>query len=245
MNFRTVVKLNGHVNQELTNLYYQLYPNANPFSRSIASDVLDFLDGAMGSWATNIGVYPTMDSLFGTDNVNYYQNIRAKTKGYTYGQYTGDAIGVISGVFEVVSGTAMLAGGKAFGLVASPFTGGGSMAFSIAVIDPIGATITAHGASTATLSVVSFANGHDWDPELSGGRIENPTKSESKIWRGFRNYKNGIKTSGSGKKQKYYKWDHTHNDIEVFDSKRNHLGSMEPTTGEMYKPAVKGRTLGD
>ena len=33
------------------------------------------------------------------------------------------------------------------------------------------------------------------------------------------------------------------NDIEVYDRNKKHLGSMNPVTGEMYKPAEKGRTL--
>ena len=33
------------------------------------------------------------------------------------------------------------------------------------------------------------------------------------------------------------------NDIEVYDKNGKHLGSMDPTTGEMYKPAVPGRTI--
>ena len=28
-------------------------------------------------------------------------------------------------------------------------------------------------------------------------------------------------------------WDHTHNDIEVYDNKGRHLGSMDPTTDQM------------
>ncbi len=33
------------------------------------------------------------------------------------------------------------------------------------------------------------------------------------------------------------------NDIEVYDRGGRHLGSMNPVTGEMYKPAVKGREI--
>ncbi|MBS5083530.1 colicin E3/pyocin S6 family cytotoxin [uncultured Robinsoniella sp.] len=31
--------------------------------------------------------------------------------------------------------------------------------------------------------------------------------------------------------------------MKLYDRKGNHLGSMEPTTGEIYKPAVPGRTI--
>lgn len=69
------------------------------------------------------------------------------------------------------------------------------------------------------------------------------TKSDSPVWKGLNTYKGKTKSSGSGKKKKYYEWDHTHNDIEVYDHKGTHLGSMDPLTGEMYKGAVKGRTI--
>ena len=51
------------------------------------------------------------------------------------------------------------------------------------------------------------------------------------------------KTSGNGNNKKYYEWDNTHNDIEVYDKTGKHLGSMAPSTGEMYKSAVNGRTI--
>jgi hypothetical protein len=52
-----------------------------------------------------------------------------------------------------------------------------------------------------------------------------------------------LKSSGSGSKKQYYDWDYTHNDIEVYNSKGRHLGSMDPMTGEMYKLPVPGRTI--
>ncbi|WP_158587598.1 RHS repeat-associated core domain-containing protein [Neobacillus notoginsengisoli] len=78
------------------------------------------------------------------------------------------------------------------------------------------------------------------------GRVTNVTKQQSPIWRKLtpvkgRNYK----TSGKGKNKKYYSWDNRHNDIEVFNKNRVHLGSMDPKTGKMYKPPVKSRTLQD
>jgi len=72
----------------------------------------------------------------------------------------------------------------------------------------------------------------------------NVSKSESPQWRSFRTVKNSsLRTSGSGVNQRYYKWDFTHNDIEVFNYRGEHLGSMDPVTGEIYKPAVAGRTI--
>ena len=76
--------------------------------------------------------------------------------------------------------------------------------------------------------------------------IQNPTKQDSPIWNsgGFQPDKNGRKNNGKkGKKKQYYEWDHTHNDIEVYDSNGRHKGSMEPNTGNIYKPPVPGRRI--
>ena len=71
-------------------------------------------------------------------------------------------------------------------------------------------------------------------------------KSQSPVWKNFENYRQGLRTNGlSGSKKRYYEWDNTHNDIEVYDHKGNHLGSMDPTTGEMYKDAVPSRNIKD
>lgn len=72
----------------------------------------------------------------------------------------------------------------------------------------------------------------------------NVNKQESKQWNKLDRVKGqDRRTSGTGKDKQYYEWDFTHNDIEVYDSRGRHLGSMDPTTGEMYKPAVEGRTI--
>lgn len=42
---------------------------------------------------------------------------------------------------------------------------------------------------------------------------------------------------------RYYEWDNLHNEIEVFNKQGRHLGAMDPTTGEMIKDAVPGRTI--
>lgn len=75
--------------------------------------------------------------------------------------------------------------------------------------------------------------------------LGNGIKKYSAVWKGFKNYRGSIKTSGSGSKKKYYEWDNTHSDIEVYDKNGNHLGSMDPFDGEMYKPPVPGRHIKD
>ncbi|WP_316353404.1 tetratricopeptide repeat protein [Candidatus Trichorickettsia mobilis] len=79
-----------------------------------------------------------------------------------------------------------------------------------------------------------------------GERKFNCEKAESPVWRELQNYKKGYRTNNlGGKYREYYKWDHTHNDIEVFDHNYYHKGSLEPRTGELYKEAVKGRRAWD
>ena len=76
----------------------------------------------------------------------------------------------------------------------------------------------------------------------TGKYCESP--GESAIWKGFEGYKGSTRTNAqSGKDRRYFEWDHTHGDIEVYDRNGGHLGSMNPLTGEMHKPAVKSRYL--
>lgn len=50
---------------------------------------------------------------------------------------------------------------------------------------------------------------------------------------------------GLGKKAEYIQWDHTHNDVEVYNKAENHIGCYDPATNNLYKPPVSGRRLPD
>ena len=78
---------------------------------------------------------------------------------------------------------------------------------------------------------------------LPESQVENPSKQKSPIWNDLENSGGGRKSSGSGSRRCYYEWDHTHDDIEVYDRNGRHLGSMNPTTGELYKPPVPGKRI--
>lgn len=70
------------------------------------------------------------------------------------------------------------------------------------------------------------------------------TAAGDNFWQGLRPYRGKTKTNGeSGKRRRYYEWDHTHGDVEVYDGRGEHLGSANPSTGEMTKPPVKGRRI--
>ncbi|HLC06642.1 MAG TPA: colicin E3/pyocin S6 family cytotoxin [Candidatus Babeliales bacterium] len=56
----------------------------------------------------------------------------------------------------------------------------------------------------------------------------------------YEHYKEDIyrtKTDTFGKKTKYIKWDHLHNDIEAYTKNGKHLGSINPRTLKFCKPA--------
>ena len=65
----------------------------------------------------------------------------------------------------------------------------------------------------------------------------------SAVWKSFNNFRGKTKTTGTGRDKKYYEWDFTHNDIEVYDNNGKHLGSMDPSNGEMIKPPENGRRI--
>ncbi|TQS42778.1 RHS repeat-associated core domain-containing protein [Cryptosporangium phraense] len=78
----------------------------------------------------------------------------------------------------------------------------------------------------------------------NSGRAPQMQPSQSPKWRGFRNFRGNRKYNGKdGRAREYYEWDYTHGDIEVYDYRGVHKGSMEPTTGKIYKPAVRGRRI--
>jgi hypothetical protein len=86
---------------------------------------------------------------------------------------------------------------------------------------------------------------HNKDKKNTPHKKNDIFRATSPIWDSFKNYKKGIRTTGTGRKQRFYEWDHTHNDIEVYDHNRAHIGSMNPVSGELYKDRVVGRTLND
>lgn len=72
----------------------------------------------------------------------------------------------------------------------------------------------------------------------------NPSKAESPVWKEMKPFREDIKTNGlTGKKIEYYKWDHTHQEIEVYGANRMHKGVKDPLTGEIIKDAVPGRRI--
>jgi hypothetical protein len=49
--------------------------------------------------------------------------------------------------------------------------------------------------------------------------------------------------NGLFKKAEYLEFDHTHNEVEVYNWSGDHLGAYDPVSNKMYKPAEKGRNI--
>lgn len=111
----------------------------------------------------------------------------------------------------------------------------------------IGLAGSAVGGALVRTENLHFREENSGVEEIKNAGLQvNPPKAESKVWKELKPYKKDVKTNGlSGRDKRYYKWDPLHNDIEVFDCGENHLGSMDPKTGGIYKPAVRGRKLYD
>ncbi len=71
------------------------------------------------------------------------------------------------------------------------------------------------------------------DPDDDEKRKKGCEKSESPVWKEFKHHKGEYKTNAKG--DEIYKWDYTHNDIEIFNKRGEHLGSMDPLTAVRYK----------
>lgn len=85
-------------------------------------------------------------------------------------------------------------------------------------------------------------NGYSSEEERRrGDRVVNCSKKDSPVWKGLKHhgrdhYGREIRTNTkTGSDKRYYQWDNTHNDIEVYNHRGEHLGSMDPRNGNMYK----------
>lgn len=43
--------------------------------------------------------------------------------------------------------------------------------------------------------------------------------------------------------KRIYEWDSLHGELEVYDNRGYHLGAADAMTGDLTKPAVKGRRI--
>ena len=90
---------------------------------------------------------------------------------------------------------------------------------------------------TYNLEVADF---HTYFVGKAGTWVHNEcTTATSPIWRALNPWRGKTKTDGS----RYFQWDYTHNNIEVYNRRGQHIGIMDPVTGAMIGPRVVGRTI--
>ena len=194
----------------------------------------DYVTGGFAKWLVEKYQKKYLDYQY-EDEADYYL-------GRTFGVAIAEAIGAASTVLGII---------ELFGSIAA---GGGITILSDGTAVGFGVSIAVEGVAVGVAEVgvgvaVLCNAGSNFKNELSNyqdavSRSQNPSKNESKVWSSLDNVRGkSRKTSGHGKNKRYYEWDYTHNDIEVYDKDGFHLGSMDPVTGEMYKPAVKGRKI--
>ena len=149
----------------------------------------------------------------------------------------GSALGRELGQGVLGAGEALenlAAGGGELALVGGATFGNGVAAAPAAGVSTTTAVTTA-GTAMGTNVLMMSGKGD------GGGGI---SKANSPQWKNLKPWRDKIRTNGlSGKDRRYYVWDNTHGDIEVFGPRGNHLGSMDAVGGQMTKPAVPGRTI--
>ena len=139
--------------------------------------------------------------------------------------------GCMAGYVATGSGVGFWAGG---GLGMLGFAGGPAAAVTIPGGAAGGASLggTVGGLGGLVMCVNGSGTG-------GGGAASQP--SGDGFWKGPKSFRGKTKTNGlQGKAKRFFEWDHTHGDVEVYDGRGRHLGSADPNTGAMTKLAVAG-----
>jgi RHS repeat-associated protein len=166
---------------------------------------------------------------------NEFGQLKAWAAGYEFrgGMWGGDiynAAGVWVGSYSYADKIVHLAAdiaGRTRGVVEAVGVGVAAGQVALAFTNPI--------ASTAANCVLG---------NCSGGDAAMAVMPSGRFWSALKPFRGKTKTNGlSGGNRRFYEPDRTHGDIEVYDARGRHLGSANPATGAMTKPAVPGRRI--
>ena len=126
--------------------------------------------------------------------------------------------------------------------ITSPFGEAAVSAIGEAAAGTLGTTL---GIIGGLIYPSPVGEGSDVVPYYSNTNASDNVYNSKDFWNNLDRCKGGgTRTNGeSGKKRRFYEWDHTHGDVEVYDGRGKHLGSADPQTGEMTKPPVPGREI--
>ena len=227
--------------------------NFNSIENSILSKISDFSKGLGIEIIKNqlepifmiIGAFLNNRDIMNITNNFEVLNINNQNF-YILGKITGDIISIIEGILKTIFGIEIImngiGGGLLGGLSVGPFAAVPVLIVSYSAVAK-GVAYAAHGVNVLQSSFKNLQKDLCSFIKNNKNSSSSKAKAESKVWNSLENYKGRIKKSGKGKKTRYYEWDYTHKDIEVYDRNGNHIGSMNAVTGKIYKPPVKGRTI--
>ena len=76
------------------------------------------------------------------------------------------------------------------------------------------------------------------------GRASGPTPpAEATFWKSLDRYRGRTRRSGEGRSTRFYQYDRRHGEVEVYNSRREHIGVADARSGDIIKPAVRGRKI--
>jgi RHS repeat-associated protein len=140
--------------------------------------------------------------------------------------------------------TAHTMGGAGVGLGGGATLGAFFGPADVLTIPTFGATGFVGGAAFGRIGGLISCMSGTGDASGGGGQASSGQTSSKDFWKKLKPFRGKTKTNGlQGKAKRFFEWDHTHGDVEVYDSRGQHLGSANPDTGEMTKPAVPGRRI--
>ena len=157
--------------------------------------------------------------------------------GLKYAEYYATSGAAIGGSVVAAGSLAVDAATGGLNILATPAELGTGSALGGAIGYGVG----------SLLDILFNENGSAHSSQNSGSSADsNSDAGESKgFWNDLDKCKGSkTRTNGEkGKKRRYYEWDYTHGDVEVYNGQGKHLGSADPQTGKMIKPPVPGRKL--
>ena len=159
------------------------------------------------------------------------------------GRFSGKVSGIIQAGAEFFTSATIFTGGNGLSIVASPATGGASIAGSPLATATAGA-VAAHGTLVWKSSLESFSNGSNYSGSSGSSReweIDNRVPLDRETILGDKTFKkNSKKVKGASvceKNGKQYHRDTLHkgkgSHLEVYDKSGRHLGEADPITGEL------------
>jgi RHS repeat-associated protein len=132
-------------------------------------------------------------------------------------------------------GTAIVRGVTLFGGTAAATMGAGIAGF-------LGILLYPSTLGDGTIPETQDAAGDE--PQQCAADDGGCSPATSPFWRSLSPYRGKTKTAMfQGKEKRFYEWDYTHCNVEVYDRRGKHIGVADPISGTMIGAAVPGRRI--